>query len=784
MLASYNLLNEFVDLSDITPEELADRLTFSGFEVEGVEKLAYADKLVIGHVLTCEPHPDSDHLHVLKVDCGQEGVLDIVCGAPNVCKDARVIVALVGCNLPALGETIKAGVIRGCVSNGMCCSLVELGVDKSVLDESETKGIHLLPEDAPVGERNVLKYLGLDDTVYDINVLANRPDCLSIIGLAREIACLLNRPMRELDKIDFKSKETDFDIEIKSEHCDEFEFVEVKNIENKKTPSKIVSYLNACGIRSVSLLVDIGNFAMLLTGQPFHMYDLDKVEGRKLVIEEGKNCELLALDGNKYQATENDIVISDSVKPVCLAGVMGLKNVEVDSNTTRIGIEAAHFYHATIRHTTKRLGLASDSSALFIKGTNPYTVDESINTLLVILNRVFGNEEIVGYKEVNKVAPLNPKFDFSVAKLNHRLGSDFTDEEVYGLIDRLGLKHDETSVYTSKYRLDLVEQCDIEEEVFRYNDPSRCHKTIDNLPQTLGSYTENQLKLLKIRRELVALGYSQIQSYTLLSEKLDRSFRVFDDNESYRIKNPMTNDHEFVRSDILSSMISTINYNLDRKNDDLAFFEISTVERPEGNKVYLSLGLANLVHTRGLLETHKADFYDLKGAIVSVLNLLGLDSRRYSLVRTKNENFHLGRAADILIGRNKVGTFGEVHPKYKMGNVIVGELDMTTLLAQRCSKLKCAPLSSLQPLRRDLAFNLIDTSISAESIIKEIKHAGGKDVAKVEVFDEYIKDDNRSLAFSITLKREGKSFTDVEINSLLNNIVLNVTKKLNVELKR
>ena len=248
MIVSYKLLSKFVDLEGITPDELCDKLTFAGFEVEGKKSLAYADKLCVGHVISCLPHPDSDHLHVLKVDCGQEGVLDIVCGAPNVCKDAYVIVALVGCNLKAIDVTIKKGVIRGCESNGMCCSLVELGVDKSVLSEEETKGIHLLPNTSKPGDRNVLELLGLDDTIIDINVLANRPDCLSIIGLAKEIGTVLNRKVVDLPVFDLEENDV-FKVSSVTKNCDAFHFVKVSNLKNIVIPQSIVSYLNAHGMK-------------------------------------------------------------------------------------------------------------------------------------------------------------------------------------------------------------------------------------------------------------------------------------------------------------------------------------------------------------------------------------------------------------------------------------------------------------------------------------------------------------------------------------------------------
>ena len=279
MVFSYALLSKLVDLSSFTPETLRSRLTFSGFEVEGMEKRAEASNLIIGEVLTCEKHPDSDHLHVLTVDCGkEEGIRDIVCGAPNVKKGLKVIVALPGCVLPALGETIERGTIRGKESDGMCCSLLELGVSKDSLplNSPSLNGIEELPSDAPIGERNVLSYLGLDDTLLDINVLPNRPDCLSYIGLAREISSLTGAALKEIPT--FKApKNVSLKVDSKSEHCVRFDALRIDHVvPKKKTPLEIQRALEASGVRSLSPLVDLGNYAMLLTGQPFNLYDADK----------------------------------------------------------------------------------------------------------------------------------------------------------------------------------------------------------------------------------------------------------------------------------------------------------------------------------------------------------------------------------------------------------------------------------------------------------------------------------------------------------------------------
>jgi len=785
MLTTYKLLNEYVDLDGITPEELVDKLTFSGFEVEGTHPVAQASKLIVGKVVSCQMHPDSDHLHLLKVDCGQEGVLDIVCGAPNVRKDLKVIVALVGCELPAIGLTIKANVIRGAKSNGMCCSLVELGVDKAILPEEEVNGIHELPDDAPVGEREVLNYLGLDDVVIDINVLANRPDCLSVIGLAREISALFGRKMKELPEFDLKVGKTDFQVSSKTDSCDVFNLMEVDNLNNGKTPAKIVRYLNSVGIRSISLIVDLGNFSMILTGQPLHMYDLDKLASRKLVVNDAFEGKVIALDEKEYDVIKGDVVISDEKKPCCIGGVMGLKNVEVDENTKHIGIEAAHFYHAAIRHTATRLNLNSDSSALFIKGTNPYTTLETLQVTADLIKKVVPNAKIVGTSTFSKVEKPKESYPFSFEKLNSHLGTNFSDEEILNMLKMFNVKYENGRAFFNRHRLDLKEQCDLEEEMFRTSSPERVIRSLESLPHTKGGLTELQAKEMRIKNLLLDDGFDQILSYTLISKEKDRYLRVFDENPSLKVSHPMTEDHEYIRSDILSSMVDTLKYNIQRKHSDLKLFEISSVSLSVDKvETYLSLGLSGQVREQGLLSTHKADFYDIKGAVELIFDALGIDSRRYKLVKCTNSIFHPGRSASLFIGKKLIGSFGELNPKLGEGELIVGELNLTQIVSLRTSQLKAEPISSIQPVTRDLAFNILDDSVTSQNIADAIKRAGGKYVRKVEIFDVFEKDGKKSLAFKLTIQNtEEKSLTDEKIQSLINTILLNVTHKLKVELK-
>ncbi|MCI2068844.1 MAG: phenylalanine--tRNA ligase subunit beta [Bacilli bacterium] len=783
MLFSYKLLSELVDLDGISTEELIRKLTFASFEVENSYKLASADKLVIGHVLSCLKHPDSDHLHVLKVQAGGEGVLDIVCGAPNVKEGENVIVALPGCNLPAISETIKASEIRGYKSNGMCCSLSELGVKKEGQSEEDLNGIHVLSPSAPIGSYEVLKYLGLDDTIIDISILPNRPDCLSHLGMAREISAILDRPFKGYKEEKLPEKKGKINVSSLTSSSDKFALLEVSGLGQGKTPERIASYLRSLGIRSISPIVDLGNFSMVLTGQPLHMYDLDKISGQTLTVKDDFQGEIIALDGKTYKAEKGDIVITDSIKPVCLGGVMGLKAVEVEEKTNSIGIEAAHFYHAAIRHTSARLGLASASSSLFAKGTNPYLIEEALKVTLGLLNEFFPSYKVDGIEKFDQTKPLEGSFSFSLEKLNHRMGASYSKEETEGIIKRLGLSYDGKKILKSLYRLDLNEQCDMDEEIFRLADQKAISLSLDKLPQTNGELTFNQQMIKKIRENLLANGLDELITYTLISKKMDQELRAFDNNPSFKVLHPLTEDHEYIRSDLLSSMKQALEYNLARKHDDLSFFEVSPIDTPTGNHLYLSIGLAGKVEECGMMKNHQADFYDVKGYFEDIMALLGLDERRYTLKRSLNTYFHPGRSGEAFMGKKSVALFGELNPTYDQDGLVLLEMDLSYLLEQKTSKLKLQPTMAFQPIRRDLAFKLLSNDLSAEEIIREIKKAGGRYVSDVRVFDVFQKGDERSYAFALTLYKEDKSFTDAEINSLLNTIILAVTHTLKVELR-
>ena len=782
MVFSYNLISEIVDLEGLTVEEVRDRLTFSGFEVEEMSPFASASKLVIGQIISCEKHPDSDHLHLLKVDCGSEGILDIVCGAPNARKGIKVIVALPGCELPALGTTIKAGSIRGYASNGMCCSLKELGVDENCLTDYQKNGIEELPEDAPVGEHEVLKYLGIDDWLFDINVLPNRPDCLSYMGIAREIGSLFGRMVKEIPHHDVP-EDKGLSVSSTTEACNRFDLLSVENVKPKTDIfSKIKHYLYCSGVRPVSPIVDLGNFSMLLSGQPVNMYDAGKNTNRNYVARSDIEGDYKTFDGKTISVIPGDIVITDGERPLCLGGIMALEDAEIRDDTSDVDIEFASFYHANIRHTSNRLGLASFSENLFAKTRNPYMIDEALDIIIELLPYFLDSYDIVGRVSYNSLENNETRIPFSLEKLNKKLGAVYTKEQCDKVFDAYRIQKEGDSLIPPIDRPDLKEQCDFEEEVFRYYGADILKPSLTGFPMTYGSLTKESKDETRIKNYLVYQGFSEILTYTLISEQQD-AFRAFIDSPSYKVVNPMTKDHEYVRSDLLASMLSVIDYNLSYRNDDLELFETSSISSPSGERNFLSLALVGNLYDRDGVVLRPYSFADIKGYVENILGLVGISGQRIRLNPSGNALFHEYLSVDLYVGKDHIATFGKISPKVRTSNIFLGEIDLGKLLSLKGSKIKCTSYAVNPLVRRDLSF-LIGGNVSYDDVKRCIQKVPNVPIADVSLFDIFSDPLGRTYyGISVYLKQEDKTLTDAEINAAMDAVKKACKDKLNLSLR-
>jgi phenylalanyl-tRNA synthetase beta chain len=796
MKISLNWLNSFVKIDDLLPQSLADKMTFAGAEIEGISTLASAKGLVIGNVLSSENHPDSDHLHVLQVDEGQKyGIHQIVCGAPNARTGLKVIVAREGAVLPEI--TIARSEIRGTESDGMCCALYELGVDRKYLSEKQVSGIEELPLDAPVGEENVLRYLGLDDTVFELKSLPNRPDLNAMENVAREVGALYDR------KVAFPAYEAAnvsasvFAVASCTFKCPQFAIREIRGVVASSSPVWLQRILSSSGIRSINNIVDIGNYVMLLTGQPLNMYDLDKLPKQELTATDEFSGDFVAMDGKRYQLQKGDLVIASGGRPVCLAGIMTSEAAAVTASTKNVVIEAAVFDGASIRHTSNRLGLVSESSSRFVKGLNPDQAErvlEIASSLLVSIGNATQVGETVNYDVLTHE---KKTIATSLSYINARLGTAFPLEEVVAALrrDQMGariLKDDRLLISVPSYRIDMSGEADVSEEVIRLLGYDKIVAKLPREDLNLTGLTPAQSDKRAIRRYLRGIGLNEIITYSLVSAKAKDLFAYIDMDACHKLANPMTDDHEYVRKNLLYSLLDVAAYNAARQENDLALFEVSDIDTPSRSSTHLAIVVSGAEKLQGALTKRNYDFYAVKGLFEGIMNLLGLQENRYRILPLtdgKNE-FHPWRSAEIRLGKNRVGVFGELHPealkKFGLENAAALEIDLSAILELKTSPVKAHIPSKFPSVSRDLAF-IVDKGITYEEIRKEIK-AADKLITGVSVFDVYegagVAEGKKSMAITLTFTSEAKTLVDAEVNAAVDKAIGVLKMRFAAEIRR
>lgn len=798
MKVSLKWLKNYVDLEGISAEEIAQKLTFAGIEVEEIVHMASGTNLVVGEIIECEKHPESDHLHILKVDEGEKyGVNQIVCGAPNARVGLKVIVARVGAVLPKI--TIAKSTIRGVESNGMCCSLLELGVESKYLTEAQINGIEELPMDAKVGEEDVLGYLGLDDTIFDLKLLANRSDCLAMQNVAREVAALFEKDVNLPYVNHYEGKKSNFKVDSQTDLCKEFAIREIRNIKVKESPKWLKERLFASGVRSINNIVDIGNYIMLLTGQPLHMYDLDKLKSEELTVRSDYEGDFVALDEKTYKLIKGDIVIMNEDEVMCLGGVMGSLKCAVDENTKNLAIEAANFDAKTIRHTSTRLNLVSESSQRFVKGINKDQYENVLDLTTKLLVELCDAKEIFETKKYDVLSHEANVIESSCRAINHRLGSEFKNDEIIDTLKRVYIDindydGDNFKAVVPSHRIDIKLDADLSEEVIRLLGFDNVKSTLPRQETSVGALTNTQLRKRQIRELLIANGLYETLNYTLVNDRLISYFKGLNNNEPYCLLHPMTEDHKYTRVTLLPSLLETLNYNLSRQGKDIKIFEVSDVYSKNGVECHLGIVLNGEDEYRHLMNKIPYGYAHVKGLFEAIMNLLAIDANRYRLVRVsdKFKELHPGRAAEIYIGKDLVGIMGELHPnmmkEFDLGKAptAVLEINLSKLLEVRVSPIKVIPPSRFQTVERDLAL-VARKDISAQEIIKVIKQAGHNMIKQVDIFDvyegEHVDLGFKSIALKIIYEDTTKSFTSEEIANLEKGIINALEAKLSIKLR-
>ena len=787
-MISLNWVKDYIDIENEDLHELAVKVTKAGVNVEKVID-SHIDNLVIGEVIECIDHPNSDHLHVCTVDIGKEKT-QIVCGASNVRKGIKVLVALPGCILPGDIE-IKAGKIRGEESNGMICALFELGLEEKT-EENYNKGIAEIASDlVPGTDANI--YLGTDDTLYELDVHKHRNnDCYYHIGFAYEIASILSKKVTLPDDSHNEIKDNIkdyFNLKVETDKCPYYLAKMVKDVEIKESPDFIKKRLISAGMRSINNVVDISNYVMLEYGQPLHFFDKDKLGNNILVRLAKENEPIKTLDGIDRLLTEKDIVITDGTKPVCIAGVMGGENTDVDETTKNILIESAIFDAVSIRYTSSRLNLKSEASIRYGKGLNYEYTNKAIERACHLLEK-YANATILSGTIVHDTLDKTEKVvEFKTEEVSKLLGLKLTDKDVETELDRLmfpyTLNKDIFKVTIPNRRLDIDPNVnDIAEEIGRLYGYHNLVSTLPKVETRRGVYVGD----VKIRKEtskrLRTLGLNEVKTYTLTSPEMAKRFN-YDNKEQVVLPNPMSTDKSVVRTSILPSLINTYEYNKARNIKDILLYEISKTYDKEYHE---EIKVAMLIKGNYLINdwahtTTSCDFYTLKGIIENLLDYLGFKNR-YSFVKTNAPDMHPGMTAKILLDREEIGIIGRIHPTYKKDEIYLSELSLTKLYNKQIKPIKYKESSKYPEIVKDVAF-VISNEIESEAIQKQIIKSGGRLLDNVEVFDLYpnIEDNKKSIAYKLTFKDNSRTLTDEEVMEVFNKIISEVTSKCNVKLR-
>ena len=790
MRLSKKFLSDYIDISDINYQELADKQVFAGNEYDSVSKLCDAEGLVIGKVVECVDHPESDHLHICQVDLGDE-IKQIVCGAPNVKEGIKVIVAKDGAVLP--GGTIKKTKLAGYESNGMICSLEELGLESKFLTEEDKTGISILGDDAIVGE-DPIKYLELDDETIDFELTADRADLLSVIGFAYETGAIYNRQIK-LPEFELNENSEDVNDEMSlnvlTDKCSIYLGKLVKNVTIKESPKFIQTRLMSSGIRPINNVVDISNYVMLEYGQPLHFFDADKL-GKKVIVRMAEENEsMTTLDGNERNLSKDDIVIANENEVACLAGVMGGLSTEVTDNTKNIFVESAIFNSANIRLTSNRI-LRSEASNRYEKGIDPNRTEKAIRRACYLLNKYASGEVVGGMLEYDTTSKESKKIEISLDKINTVLGSDLTLDEVTNALSRLEFTYktddNDLTVLVPTRRLDVNIKEDLIEEVGRIVGYDRINGSLPILSTKLGKRSPKATLIRNVRNRLASLGLNQVITYSLTSEDANKTFDDRNLNE-VAVAIPLSEDKKVLRKSLIPSLINVYEYNKARNIKNINIFETASIYY-EDNGYHEDATISGLMH--GTLDENiwknnsiKVDFYTLKGVIENLLEYLGFNNR-YSFSEDTLSYLHPGISCSIKIDNDVIGYMGKIHPSVNKGDIYVFEISLEKILDKKVREIKYKEISKYPSVNKDVAF-IVDDSVKSEEIVSIIKKIGGRMLESIDVFDVYkgenVSDGKKSLAYSLVFKNSDRTLTDEEVTNLFEKMILEVENKLGAELR-
>ena len=790
MLVSYNWLKQYTNVED-NASALAEKITRGGIEVEGVEYLAEEiSGVVVGYVESKEKHPDAEKLNVCQVNVGEEENLQIVCGAPNVDAGQYVIVATVGAKLP--GIKIKKAKLRGVESQGMICSLAELGLSKSVVPKNYQEGIYVFETEQELGS-DVVEVLGLNDYILDLSITPNRADALSMRGLTYELGALYN------NKVDFNDVEKEEDYEatslqvaIESASCRNYVGQVVKNVEVKSSPLWLQTRLMNSGIRPINNIVDITNYVLLEFGQPMHAFDKDLV-GDRIVVRDAKEGEVLeTLDGEERKLQTTDLVITDGTRSIALGGVMGGKNTEVSEETKNIILESAYFNPTSVRRTSAAHGLRSDSSARFEKGIDPNMQKAALARAVELILELCPNAVVES--SVGVVNKLDDKVvEITTSYINNYLGIILSTEEIVAILEGLSFKVEASGedlvVKVPTRRPDISIKQDLVEEVIRIYGYDNLASTLPKFSKTTkGGLTYSQRMVRDLRAVYASLGFNDTINYSLVSEEEATQYTL-EDHHKVRLLMPMTETHSTLRQSLIPGLLNTVQYNVARKQKDLKLLEIGRVFFGSGDDniqpketVYLSAALTGEERsTKWLKESSTLDFFAAKGYLEVVFERLGLEEK-VTYKKSTLEGMHPGRFAEVYLGEKRIGFIGEVHPqvadKLGLNTTYVFEINLDEVISEGKVKPKYEEVTKYPEITRDIAM-LVDVKDEYQNIYNVVESVNSKLITKVELFDLYVGAEllvgKKSLALTITYSDKQKTLTDEEVTAVHDKVLAALT---------
>ena len=799
MKAPLSWLKDYVDI-DCTAEELKDKLFSCGFEVEEMIYVAkHIERIVTCKIEKIEKHPNADKLSVTQVDAGKFGKFQIITAATNIFEGAVVPVALDNSTLHN-GEKIYNGQLRGLPSFGMFCSGEELGINDDWYEGASVNGILILDKNFPLGVE-VKELLELEDVMFDINVTANRPDCQSILGLAREVAAVLGKPLK-MPATDYKvCKDISTTATVKVENnaldlCPRYMAKYVSDVKLGQSPRWLKRRLASMGLRSINNIVDITNFVLLEIGQPMHAFDLADLSGNQIIIRRAlANEKIITLDEKEFALSNENLVICDKDRPVALAGVMGGLNSEIKDTTKNVVFECAKFARDNVRKTSKALGQRTDASSRYEKGVDYYSVELGLNRALNLIEQLDCGKISCDCYDICAEEIQNKVINTKISKINAVLGIDVPAQTIVDILNRLDFKTevngDDINVVVPLYREDMESYPDIAEEIIREYGYDHIEPTLLKTSSiTNGGLTEEQKKIEALKELLIGYGFNEMLSYSFVSEKEYDLFNLDKTSDKYKfikLLNPLGEDLAVMRTSLIPSAVRAACYNITRKNFNGRLFELAKVYNPTENNCELPVEHEVLSFvTFGENE----DFFSAKGVVEGIFDNFcnGVD---VEYVRSDKKFLHPTRSADIIINGEVVGYVGQIHPNLlneldSDKPVYGGEIYYSQLRKYFNDKIMFKPISKYPIVERDLAV-LVDDSVTWDSIVKCIKEVGGQYLDDVSLFDIYrgeqVGKGKKSMAFNLIFVSYDKTLNLEEIDQVIQNILKELREKLNAELR-